>query len=64
MQDDVAECFRASPLMRGEWIEIVSSPLSRWVYASPLMRGEWIEMAVKAATADAVNVSPHARGVD
>ena len=33
-----------SPLMRGEWIEIVAARPAPSPPASPLMRGEWIEM--------------------
>ena len=54
-----------SPLVRGEWIEMLSSPfllnVPDW---SPLVRGEWIEIQCQELPESTEKVSPRERGVD
>ncbi len=57
--------FRRSPLVRGEWIEMIGGtvrPCHRRM--SPLVRGEWIEICTIKYKGVEYGVSPRERGVD
>ena len=53
-----------SPLVRGEWIEILRHLAQMNAYMSPLVRGEWIEILKIPVPIFLVFVSPRERGVD
>ena len=55
--DETGDRTQESPLVRGEWIEMIKRNKTTKEDKSPLVRGEWIEMdKTKDETEDAASL--------